>query len=223
MSLRQDSSELSAHCLKEGIKYSREEIIKIQTELINLGYLKGKPFSEERTKIIIREFENLSFPFPRVIERIKAAAVMKTYGDVKFDDFIELNIDDIIPCNVVYNRAVELINFNQEKFNELCFAYFGNKLITRGEKEYISALLTRREISYADLHDVKKNLQYIQQEEEKINEMRKRLFANKEKLMQDVRNAVETALRAAAIPEKYEADIIRIEVENVTRRIRNYL
>jgi hypothetical protein len=209
--------------LKAENKYSKEEILAIQKELITLQLLKGQEFSEERKMAIILEFENLNMPFARVIERIKAVSVMKTYGEVQFSDFIDLQIDDIIPHNVVYNRAVELININQEKFNDLCKAYYGNKLITRAEKEYISQLLTFRELSYTDLADVKRNKKYLQDEDEKINAMRKRLFANKEKLKQELLRAVETALKASGIPKEYEENIIRIEIENVMKKVRNWL
>lgn len=205
------------------IKYSKDDKLAIGMAITELQHSKNKEISDYTKLEWVREFENLGFTSRNAIERINNAKYINTYGDVKFSDFIDNDFDELIPQDQIYKKAIELIKFHQDKFEELCVAIYGNRLIARAEKDKILELLTKNMLSENDLINYKKNTEWIESQNDKVNLMRKNLYENSEYFRNEVKTEIASILANENIPKESKASCISFAVETIAKKLNHYL
>lgn len=197
-------------------KYSADEVLQIQRGLYNLALSKNLPaFSNDAIKEFINEFENLQWTVNNVLTAIENVKYNNTFGAVKFSDFINQEwTDDLIPQTQVYRKAMDTIKIHQDKFRLFCSEYYGTTLISREQIAKILELLNKNEISQYDLQTTKKNMEWLKNENERVENMRKNLFDKKD----EVRNILETI-----ISDAYNNSEIPVENKKASAEANVYL
>lgn len=204
------------------MKFTNEDKVKIGLALTELQHSKAKEIPNESKIEFIREFENLGWDINKIIERIKKAKYLNTFGDIKFSDFVDQKNDELIPQDTIYKKAIELIRYNQRKFNELCKAMYGDRMITRVERDKIELLLRKSELTEQDLFQSKKNTKLLEIENSKVEEMRKNLNNNKEKLRLDLENILKETIEKSDIPSSYMQNCLNIAIEKGIGKLNQY-
>jgi len=108
------------------------ERLKIQKALSDLQLFRNEDIDEEVILLWVLEFENLGFSSAKAIDRIQKARYIENYNKTKFSQFLDLSIDEIVPMNLVYKKANEIIQSQNNSLNNL------SKLIFEKQKNQIS-------------------------------------------------------------------------------------
>ncbi len=196
---------LQKNSLQEEVKkkYSADEVLQIQRGLYNLALSKNLPaFSNDAIKEFINEFENLQWTVNNVLTAIENVKYNNTFGAVKFSDFINQEwTDDLIPQTQVYRKAMDTIKIHQDKFRLFCQEYYGTTLISREQVTKILDLLNKNEISQYDLQNTKKHVEWLKNENEKIENMKNSLSEKKDELRDALAKIIEDAYNNSNIPD----------------------
>lgn len=180
-----------------------QEVVQIQGKLFELAKSKAVPIDAETIKEFINEFENLEWTVNNVLTAIENVKYGNTYGAVKFSDFINQDeINELIPQTQVFRKAMDTIKVHQEKFRLFCNEYYGTTLISREQVSKILDLLNKNEISHYDLQSTKKNIEWLQAENERIENMRKNLFDKKDEVRELLEKIIADAYNNSDIPDE---------------------
>lgn len=197
------------------MKYTPQERAQIGLALIELERSKGGKLIPEATKLFfVNEFENLGWHLAKVLHAIKSAVYDNTYSDVKFSDFVDRENDDLIPQDLVFKKAMNTISTHQDKFRLFCQEYYGTTLISREQFSKVLEMLNKNELSHYDLQTTKKNMEWLKNENERVENMRKNLFDKKD----EVRNILETI-----ISDAYNNSEIPVENKKASAEANVYL
>jgi len=167
-----------------------------------LAKSKAVPIDAETIKEFINEFENIQWSLNEILSAIEKAKYGNTYGAVKFSDFInQEEIDELIPQTMLFRKAMDTIKIHQDKFRLFCQEYYGTTLISREQVTKILDLLNKNEISQYDLQNTKKHVEWLKNENEKIENMKNSLSEKKDELRDALAKIIEDAYNNSNIPD----------------------
>lgn len=151
---------------------------QIQKALHSLATSKAQVFTADRIVYFVTEFENLQMPLPEILDRIRAVHYKKTYGEIQFSDFVDINLDDVFPSDVIFRRALTYIDNNQNQLSNLCKKLYGTDLISTEQKTKVLDFVSKAEASY---YDTQFAIRHAKASEE-LFEKAKEMFALKENI-----------------------------------------
>lgn len=125
--------------------------LQIQKALSELQAFRNEVFPNDSKELWIIEFENLGISPADAASRIRNARYTESYGKTKFSQFVDPDIEDLIPNDLVYKKAIQLLERNDKKLEEFCIRTKGKafKYLTKEQSVRLDEILREDEL-YTD-------------------------------------------------------------------------
>lgn len=190
----------------------------IQKELSDLQLFRNEDIDEEVILLWVLEFENLGMSLDKIKERIQKARYVENYNKTKFSQFIDPAIDELIPANLVYKKANEIVESQNQSVNNLSKILFEKRFMNLSREEvstlkYILNLNEDVSNSIPVLKDKLKTELELLKELDKVYSGKKEIL---EKMETEITDSIKKALQESKkeIPE-YISDVFRLKIDKI--------
>ena len=194
-----------------------ESRLRIQKALSELQHFRGEDFAEEKIINWILEFENLGFSTEEIIDRIQKARYTNSYGQTKFSDFIDEKFDELIPKDMIFRKAKQIIENNNQKIDKVS-KYINDLQFTKLneiQKRNLEKILVDFGIVENSIPELTERLKQESELSEKIFELKQKVLSEMNDLKETIDKKIIEILENIKTEPKYQEDIFRMKLESV--------